>query len=531
MIDQKNSKTTIIHLLILFLSAFAIRACAFHNTLMMNLDGPVYIHQARALYYGLWGSIGNCSAVDYLSLYSILIAVTYPITGNWVHAAMGVNLIFGTLMIIPLYLFLRRFIDEKSSFVTAFIFAMLPVLVIQSVNIIRDPSFWFFSILGLYLLVYGDEKRKYLFLILSSVSFLVATATRIEGIIFLICGCLYTICVFKENKWKATIIFISPVILFLGCFIMIQLIRHPDELYWYRLQEIPSIAMNTLKKYRHIEANLTKIYSDTPPGIMHEFIENSRTLIWFMAIGVVFQSALEAFFYIFFLLWLIGLVVMIEKMRNDSRILPLVITTAISCVVLYLYCLNIWSMENRRLVMVMLPSAILVGFGIEKIIKWMREKFKLSDAVTVAMLCFLVFSMTITKNLRPQEEDKLVFKEIGQTVALLDGSAEEIKLITMGATFRWNNYYANLHVKGAPCPENNYNWINKGILEGSYKDFISDIREKKFRYIIWEEKQWPVNTFSFPESVQTNDLKKLKEWNHPDTGRIILYKVIFANKK
>jgi len=66
----------------------------------MNNDGPVYIHQARALYYGLWQSINTCS-VDWLTPYSILIALAYPITGDWVNAAMAVNLIFGTLMIIP----------------------------------------------------------------------------------------------------------------------------------------------------------------------------------------------------------------------------------------------------------------------------------------------------------------------------------------------------------------------------------------------------------------------------------------------
>ena len=61
-------------------------------------------------------------------------------------------------MIIPLYLFLRRFLDEKTSFLTTFIFVMLPLFVDQSVNVIRDPSYWFFSVLGLYLLVYDDEK-------------------------------------------------------------------------------------------------------------------------------------------------------------------------------------------------------------------------------------------------------------------------------------------------------------------------------------------------------------------------------------
>ncbi len=528
MITGKNEKYKILSLLALVLSAFAIRVCSFHNTMMMNLDGPVYIHQARAVYHGLWGAISTCSGVDYLTLYTIFIAAVYPVAGDWMHAAMAINLIFGTLMIIPLYLFLRRFVDEKSSFVTSFIFAMLPLLVVQSVNVIRDPSFWFFSISGLYLLVYDNEKRTPFFLILSSLSLIIATATRVEGIVFIIGGCVYTMSVFKERRLKATMIFLSPVFLSLGCFIIVQLIRHPDKLYWYRFQEIPLILINTLERYRHIEANLTRIFFDTPPGSMRGFIESSRTLIWFTAIGVILNSALEAFFYIFFLVFLLGLPEMIKRMRNDVRILPLAITTVISLVVLYFYCLNTWSMENRRLVMAILPSAIIVGFGTEKIIAWMHKKFNLSASVVVAILCVLILSITLSKNLRIQEEDKLVFKEIGETVALLDGGTGEIEMMTMGDHFRWNNYYANLHVAGAPCPDKNDDWRNdKGIIDGRYKDFISNIRKKKICYIIWEEKNWPVNSFSFLKSVRPDDLKQLKEWKHKDTGRIILYRVVY----
>jgi len=531
MIYQKNNKANIIHLVILIFSALAIRVCAFHNTMMMNMDGTVYIHQARAIYHGLWGAISPCSGVDYLTLYTILIAVVYPVAGNWMHAAMAVNLIFGTLMIIPLYLFLRRFVDEKSSFVTSFIFAMLPVLVVQSVNVIRDPSFWFFSISGLYLLAYDDEKRTPYFLILSSLSFIIASATRVEGIVFIIGGCLYTMSVFKERRLKSTMIFLSPVLLFLCCFIIVQLIGRPDKFYWYRFQEIPLIPISTLEKYRHIEAYLTKIFFDTPPGSMRGFIENSRTLIWFMAIGVIFQSALEAFFYIFFLVFLLGLTGMSKRMRDDRRILPLAITTMISLVVLYVYCLNIWSMENRRLFMAILPSAIFVGFGTEKIISWMHKKFNLSASAIVAIICVLILLITLSKNLKIQEEDKLIFKEIGETVALLDGGTREIELMTLGNSSRWNNYYANLHVAGAPCPDKNDDWQKDTSIIGSgYEDFIRSMRRRNIRYVIWEENSWPRDKFVFLKSVRPDDLKQLREWKNRDTERIILYKVLYKKE-
>ena len=529
MISQKDRKTIIGHLIILVVCALAIRLFAFTHTLMMNLDGPIYIHQSRAIYHGLWQAINTC-AIHYPTLYSILTTAAYPVTGDWVNAAKAVNLIFGMLMIIPLYLFLHRFLDEKTSFLTTFIFVMLPLFVGQSVNVIRDPSYWFFSILGLYLLVYDDERDTPIVLILSGLSFMVATATRVEGIVFIIGGCLYTLMVFKGRRLNAVLLFLSPMILAMSCFVVVQLIRHPDSFYWYRFQEIPRRIMNAFERYQNLRTNLEPLVLNPPPGINIGFMMYSRALIWFTALGVVLDSAMEAFFYPFFLLLLCGLGGLRDRMRNDRRILPLVMTTAISFMVLYLYCLNDWTMENRRLVMVILPSTVLVGFGAEKLIRWLHKRFGLSDFIAVVVLCILVLVLTLPKNLKVREADKLVFKEIGETIARLDGSSGEIEMITLGVYWRLNDFYANLHVQGAPCPEKYGDWLKDESIIGSYDNFIRSMRIRNIRYIVWEEKRWPRDKFAFLNSVQAKDLTQLKEWKHKDTGRIILFRVLNQKK-
>ena len=50
---------------------------------------------------------------------------------------------------------------------------------------------------------------------------------------------------------------------------------------------------------------------------------------------------------------------------------------------------------------------------------------------------------------------------------------------------------------------------------------------RNIRYIVWEEKRWPQDKFAFLNSVQSKDLTPLKEWKHKDTGRIILYRVLY----
>jgi len=181
--------------------------------------------------------------------------------------------------------------------------------------------------------------------------------------------------------------------------------------------------------------------------------------------------------------------------------------------------------------MVIIPSAVFLGFGMEKLINWLHIKFGLSDSMGMIVICLLILLFTLPKDLKVREADKLVYKDIGETIAQLDGRSGVIEMITLGNAVRWNDYYANLHVKGAPCPDKYSNWRHdRSIVGNSYEKFIDNIRMRNIRYIVWEEKTWPKDKFTFLQSIRPNDLKKLEEWNHQDTGRIILYQVIYQKK-
>jgi hypothetical protein len=108
--DDKYSYLRISILIILL--GFAIRLFSFHYTYIINPDGVLYIHQARAIYYGIKDAILTCS-MGYLSNYSILIVLAYKIFGDWVIAAKSVSLFFGTITLIPLYFLMKRFLHDK----------------------------------------------------------------------------------------------------------------------------------------------------------------------------------------------------------------------------------------------------------------------------------------------------------------------------------------------------------------------------------------------------------------------------------
>ena len=58
------------------------------------------------------------------------------------------------MTLIPLYLLCRRFFDKEMSALTVLVFAVLPVLVVGSAEVVRGPVCWFFLALGLLLFVH-----------------------------------------------------------------------------------------------------------------------------------------------------------------------------------------------------------------------------------------------------------------------------------------------------------------------------------------------------------------------------------------
>jgi hypothetical protein len=130
----------------------------------------------------------------------------------------------------------------------------------------------------------------------------------------------------------------------------------------------------------------------------------------------------------------------------------------------------------------------------------------------------------LPKNLKPREADKLVFKRIGELIAEREGNNREIQVAAPTQTPSWISFYANLKYKGAPCPQKNTD-LEK-IIGKSYGDFILNLKKREIRYFLWEERNWPRDRFDFIHRKNPEDFEKLGVWSHPDTGRLILFKVM-----
>ncbi|MBU2497271.1 MAG: glycosyltransferase family 39 protein, partial [Proteobacteria bacterium] len=481
-LNNSDSVRNVIVILIILLG-FLIRLYVCLNTAIVNPDGPLYIHQARALYYGQWDQLTSC-ALNHLSIYPFLIAGAFHVFHDWIIAAKVISLFFGTLLLIPAYLLFRSFFERHVSAAATLTVALIPVLVTRSADVVRDPVAWFFALLGLSLFVFQYRQRSRTFVILSSISYLVAAATRVEYSLFLILSFLFILFREREMKLEKLLYFAIPIAATVFFALLGAKILDSSIHTIFRVDEILQKWKEPLLSYKALRANLDFLSSQPVTGTLELFLEKAGNLVWLVGLGTLVVYIIKAFFYPFFLIFLLGFKGIPAGMKKDRAVTYLLMLSGAALLLLYLHIVQAWFASSRFFVFFMLPSLILLGYGLEETVRILRSRFRLNAKVALTVVFLFVMAFGLPKNLKPRETDKLVFINIGEFMAMREGNAGMIKVASSLHILRWTSFYANLHYQGAPCPQplDLNNLIGK-----SYGEFLHNLRKEGIKYFLWEE--------------------------------------------
>lgn len=509
--------------LLIMILGFVVRLFAYHYTLIINPDGALYINQARALYYGEWGNVVSCS-MGYLSIYPLLIAGVYAILHDWVIAAKSISLLFGSMTLVPLYLLLRRFCERKISALGTLIFAVTPVFVDRSADVVRDPIYWFFLVLGLYLFVRHMDSRRYgTFLFLSCLAFLVAGWARIEAVLFIIVSCGYLLVLRRENRLKKLGAFVLPVVFVLLIVVSSILVLDAPAMDVLRIGEIGEKLYAPIIEYGELRVYLAEIADQPTMSTFEFFLQSARRLVWFVALGTLLIYTIKAFFYPFFLIFIVGLGGIWTRIRRDPSVSYLFLLSVAALILLYFHILQSWVIAARFFALFILPSFIFIGFGLEKIIHLIRSRLKIKETAVFTLICALVLAVSLPKILKPRELDKVVFKRIGELIGEREGNGQPIPIVASLNTIRWISFYANLDYPGVACPQP-YDDFTR-IVGTDYRQFTRNLKKRDTRYFLWEEKRWPAKEFDFVKRKDPKRFFEVGRWSHPDTGQMILFEV------
>lgn len=513
-------------LFLIVLAGLVARIYAASASAIVNPDAAVYIQQARSICYGSWHDLGTGS-LTYVTAYPALIAAVNMLAGDWIVSARAVSIIVSTLTLIVLYPLTRTFFRRDISLLLVLIYAFNPLFVTSGSDVVKDPGAWFFVVCGMLIFVRHLGASRPLPMISSSLLFMLAAWMRIEALVFLIGSGIYLLFTQKRTQWKNLVFFLSPILV-MGCLGLIALsISHQSELLWARMGEIGPRIKAALNGYATLRTDLRELATNPPLGMPSEYFDQIRSITWLVGLGVIVRNAVEAYFLPFFALFVVGLFRLRPSLKEDARGGYFLLLVGLLFVHFYVFIFSCWVLEQRWLGTAIIVSFFFIGQGLRSSQNLLESRLKLSPHRSAAILAILILAVTLPKGLLPRERDKKVFLDISEVIA--SGriyQSEIINILAPGSAVRWLSLYANKKVAAAPNPDEFlYDSYTNAAVGDNYDEFIRSLRCKNISYVLWAEKHWPRDGFDLLSSYKEEDLQRVGEWQHRDTGKMILFRV------
>jgi hypothetical protein len=502
---------------------FGIRLYACLNIYIINPDGVHYIYQAKSIYYGSWKEITACQ-IKFVSNLPFLIAAFFPIFQDWLVAARAVSMVFSFATLIPLYFLLNHFTDKHTSSLTTLVFAMIPVFVSRSADVVRGPVFWFLLTLGLLLFVKSlakPSRSRFQFgLFFSALCFLLAAWTRIEGVVFLAGAGLYLLVFDAQKKITKLLSFASPILIIGIGIIAASTISDKSLLKMSKLEQITTEVGAFTEHYAAVRGELRKLahqYTD----YIGQFMTQTRSVVWFIPIALIFNYVLEGYFYPYVLIFIIGFIGIGKRIQQDRRVLFFLLTAALCIIVLYVHLLHNWMIFNRFIAILIFSTAVIIGYGVDNTLCFFKDRFGLKPLTAVWALAACILLAGLPKNLSPLEKDKVIYAQIGQIIAERKTDDEIVKIASAKSNaYMWAFFYAHRNYPAPLC----FKQYNGKILR-KYRKFVKYLNAKKIRYVLWEEKEWPHDHLDFLSSPHRKNFRLLGQWHHKDSGKMMLFEI------
>lgn len=135
--------------------ALGVRLYLLWQYYCINSDGVRYVNAARDFFDGRFAD--GLSSV-YPPAYPLLIASLYPLIGDWELSGQIWSLLSGVLLLIPLFVLLKKIYGEQVALVACFLAAVAPYLARYSAHVRTESLFLLLSTLALLVFHQGIEK-------------------------------------------------------------------------------------------------------------------------------------------------------------------------------------------------------------------------------------------------------------------------------------------------------------------------------------------------------------------------------------
>jgi len=511
-------------LLILIGISLIFRIDALTNLTVINPDGIIYIYQAKAIAGGQWDLLNQCQ-LPYVSLYPFLIAFVHLFETSWTTSAQLVSLWCGMGMLAVLYPLLRHFFPPAVSALTTLLFALTPLLVRYSVDAMRDATFWFLFIAAMLAFVMHSKqlhapRTSFFLLLTSSVFLLLAAWTRIEGLVLLPASWLCIALDQGEHKMSRLRAVLLPFALFAiagGC----GLVFSSSNIFsLIRLDEVADKFIQPIVSYQELRQALKTLFSEYGFSLIGNFLETSYHTVWLIALGTILTNAMESFFFPYVPFYILGCIAFCAPSQRRRDFLYLLLVISLSLLLLCAHVVQTWVMTYRFIALLLLPSCLFAGLGIQKAYDWLATQPRSNSSKAFIMIAAFIMLASLPKNISPIEKDKAVYPQIGQTAAQLAHNHVPVGIAgRRSVAHNWIVFYANAAGDSPLC------YHDSTVNPATMADLERLMHEKKWQYFLWEEFAWRKAPFGRANLEFQDQFEEMGRWRHEDTGTLILFRL------
>lgn len=511
-------------LLLVLGTGLTVRLIALAQMAIINPDGILYIQQAKAISAGQWHLLDQ--SLPYVSLYPFLIAWLQHLVPDWILSGQLISLCFGMGMLLVVYQLLRLFHNPSISYLTTLLFALTPVFVRYSVDVMRDALFWFFFSLSLWLVLLhicrnASTPKPSVLLVASNCTILLAAWSRIEAIVLLPATCLFLVFARSERNFRHMLLFLLPSICLAGIGLGIALESSRNVLALVRIDEVIRKFTESINAYYLLRDELKELADSYGFSLLGNYLQNSYHTIWGAAIAGIIANIMESFFYPYVIFYMVGLKKWCQRTYRMQEYQYVTMVLVCSLILLFVHFTQSWVMTYRFIAILIIPSSVLSGIGIQRIVDILADMLNIGIKKAIVMVAFFIFFVSLWKNIQIFEADKAVYVTIANKIASMDNSENCIIVASKPSPPQtWITFYANRNIDN-PCVDRTI--IGKEM--NSLDEMLMAMRMKGALLFLWEERRWEKSGFGSNPHDFFDNFDLIESWWHLDTGKIMLFRL------
>jgi 4-amino-4-deoxy-L-arabinose transferase-like glycosyltransferase len=192
-IIRRLMKDEIFVIVLIILAAFVARSAFLPIKYGVRSDTAEFIVAGQNFVTGNgYTSISGYPDTAFPPLYPVMIGILWLFIGDGILAGRLISMIFGSLMVVPVYLIARKLYSKRVGYMAAVLVAFYFFLIYGSVAALTEIPYATLSITGIFIGLKAFEEKRFLYYLLSGVFLGLAYLTRLEGFGFIVTLALLT---------------------------------------------------------------------------------------------------------------------------------------------------------------------------------------------------------------------------------------------------------------------------------------------------------------------------------------------------